>query len=144
MKDGMLIVVTLLCFVGCSCVVGAAEDKGPVHRVVFEFVSADPKLGESLLNNVENVQKALGPGLEVAVVVHGEGLALLKAGTNPLAQRLGKISQPHVQFLACENTMRRKSVRKEDLLPFVATVDSGVAEVVRRQGKGWSYIKSGG
>jgi intracellular sulfur oxidation DsrE/DsrF family protein len=28
-------------------------------------------------------------------------------------------------------------------LPFAITVDSGVAEVVRKQEAGWSYIKSG-
>jgi intracellular sulfur oxidation DsrE/DsrF family protein len=42
-----------------------------------------------------------------------------------------------------ENTMRKKNVCRADLLPFVTTVDSGVAEVVRKQEQGWSYIKSG-
>ena len=46
-------------------------------------------------------------------------------------------------FAACENTMRKKKVTKEPLLPFVTTVDSGVAEVVRKQEEGWAYIKGG-
>jgi intracellular sulfur oxidation DsrE/DsrF family protein len=34
-------------------------------------------------------------------------------------------------------------VTQADLLPFVTTVDSGVAEVVRKQEAGWAYLKSG-
>jgi intracellular sulfur oxidation DsrE/DsrF family protein len=37
--------------------------------------------------------------------------------------------------------MRKRNVRKDDLLPFATTVDSGVAELVRRQEAGWSYVK---
>jgi len=36
-----------------------------------------------------------------------------------------------------------ENVSRAVLLPFVTTVDSGVAEVVRKQEQGWSYIKSG-
>lgn len=32
---------------------------------------------------------------------------------------------------------------KEELLPFAATVDSGVAELVRKQEEEWSDIKGG-
>lgn len=39
--------------------------------------------------------------------------------------------------------MKRMRVTKEELLPFAVTVDSGVAEVVRKQEEGWSYIKGG-
>ena len=46
-------------------------------------------------------------------------------------------------FIACENTMKKKGVTKGQLHAFVSTVDSGVAEIVRRQEQGWSYIKSG-
>ncbi|MGH7937542.1 MAG: hypothetical protein ACRD5Z_25205 [Bryobacteraceae bacterium] len=39
--------------------------------------------------------------------------------------------------------MKRKGIGKDQLLPIATTVDSGVAEVVRKQEAGWSYIKSG-
>ena len=52
------------------------------------------------------------------------------------------LSQAGVVFAACENTMKKKNVAKEDLLPFATTVDSGVAEVVRKQEAGWAYLKS--
>jgi intracellular sulfur oxidation DsrE/DsrF family protein len=47
-----------------------------------------------------------------------------------------------VRFVACENTMRQKSIRKEDLLPGVGTVPSGAVEVVRKQQKdGHAYFR---
>ena len=78
------------------------------------------------------------------VVAHGKGLGMLVAATNPdLRERMQKLHDGGVVFAACENTMRKKKVTKEQLLPFVTTVDSGVAEVVRKQEAGWAYVKSG-
>ena len=37
---------------------------------------------------------------------------------------------------ACRDTMEKNKVAREELLPFVTTVDSGVAEVVRKQEAG--------
>jgi intracellular sulfur oxidation DsrE/DsrF family protein len=54
-----------------------------------------------------------------------------------------KLADAGVVFAACENTMKRKNLTKADLFDFATTVDAGVAEVVRRQEAGWSYVKSG-
>ena len=60
-----------------------------------------------------------------------------------MRERLQSLSNASVRFAACENTMRSMNVKREQLIPFATTVDSGVAEVVRKQETGWSYIKSG-
>jgi intracellular sulfur oxidation DsrE/DsrF family protein len=36
--------------------------------------------------------------------------------------------------------MRVMNVKTGDLLPFASEVDSGIAEVVRKQEAGWAYI----
>ena len=114
------------------------------HRVVFEVTGENPQTWESLLNNVENVGKALGTdATEIRVVAHGKGVGLLLKTDTTLAPRIAGLSSARVKFVACENTMRRLKIVKEDLLPGTGTVDSGVAEVVRLQEAGWSYIKSG-
>lgn len=77
-------------------------------------------------------------------MAHGKGLSLLFKTDTMLQKRLQRISQTGVIFAACENTMRRKDVKKEDLLPLATTVPSGITEVVRKQEAGWSYIKGGG
>ena len=117
--------------------------RGKPHQIVFELTSETPEHWEALLNNIENVQKALGKeSTEVEVVAHGKGLALLK-NTSTAKNRLATIAKTGVRFVACENTMRRQHVKKEDLVPEAGTVDSGVAEVVRKQEAGWSYVRSG-
>ena len=126
----------------------AAEDAktgtAKTHRIVFEVVAEGKEAWDSVLNNVENARKALGAdATEVAVIAHGKGLGLLMK-ESPVRERLEKIAGEKVVFAACENTMRKKNVAKDALLPVSTTVDSGVAEVVRKQEAGWSYIKSGG
>ena len=46
-----------------------------------------------------------------------------------------------VRFTACENTMKKKSIAKEDLSPGVATVPSGAVEVLGKQQDGYGYFK---
>lgn len=113
------------------------------HRVVFEVTTDDKEQWTALLNNVENLQKAFGPGkVEAEVVAHGKALGLLTK-ESAVKERLEKIAATGVVFAACENTMKRKNVTREQLLPAATTTDSGVAEVVRKQAEGWAYIKSG-
>ncbi len=46
-----------------------------------------------------------------------------------------------VVFAACDQYMLKLRVAKHQLLTFVATVDSGGAEVVRKQEAGRSYLR---
>ena len=101
-----------------------------------------PEQWEALLNIVENVRKALGANTQVEVVAHGKGLGILLK-ESIVKDRLEKIAGAGVVFAACENTMKKKGVTKDQLLPAATTVDSGVAEVVRKQTAGWAYVKSG-
>lgn len=75
--------------------------------------------------------------------MHGKGLGMILKTNTGQETRLQMLSKSGVVFAACENTMKRMNVTKEQLFPFAATVDSGVAEVVRKQEAGWSYIKAG-
>lgn len=118
--------------------------KPPQHKVVFELTNDNPESWGALLNNVENLQKAMGaPETQIEVVAHGKGLGMMLKKDSALTERIQKSAETGVIYAACENTMHRQSIRKEDLLPVVQTVDSGVAEVVRKQEAGWSYLKSG-
>ena len=58
------------------------------HKVVFDLTSDNPKIWETLLNNVENVRKVLGPKTKIEVVVHGNGLGLLLKTSNFQKERM--------------------------------------------------------
>lgn len=113
------------------------------HRIVFELTADDREQWEKLLTNVENARRALGPEKsDVVIIAHGGGLSMLLATNADLSARMAELARAGVVFAACENTMKKKNVSKEDLLPFATSVDSGVAEIVRRQEAGWAYIRS--
>ncbi len=121
----------------------AQTEKSKTHRTVFEVTMEGTEQWTAVLNNVENLRKSLGNGTEIEVVTHSKGLGMLVAKDNSLADRIKKLADEGVVFAACENTMRKKNVTKDQLLPSATTTDSGVAELVRKQEAGWSYIKSG-
>lgn len=121
-----------------------SADQGGKHKIVFELTAESSAEWEAVLNNVENVQKAFGAAnTEIEVVAHGKGLGLLRTTNASMADRLKRIANAGVVFAACNNTMQRLKLTKQDLFPFVTVVDSGVAEVVRKQEAGWAYIKGG-
>lgn len=125
-----------------SAMSSAQERK--THRIVFEVTSGDSQVWDAVLNNIENVRRAFGAATtDIRVVVHGKGIGLLRKTNTADGERVAAVAGPGVQFVACENTMKRFTLEKSDLLPAAGTVDSGVAEVVRLQEAGWSYIKSG-
>ena len=41
---------------------------------------------------------------------------------------------------ACQNAMRSRNLKTEDLVPFATQVDAGVAELARKQEASWAYI----
>ncbi len=119
------------------------------HKVVFEVTADGAEKWLGALRNVENAQKSLGgETVKFEVVTHGKGLGMLLAKNADenaeLKEKLAKLHADGVVFAACENTMRRDNVEKKDLVDQATTVDSGVGEVIRKQGEGYSYIKIGG
>ena len=123
--------------------VGSAQAERPLRVVVHvNFAkTTDEKLG---LGNVENILKAAGDdGLkaEVEVVCHADGIRLVEKARTELADEVAALINQGVRFVACQNTMRQRSLGPEDLLPGVGTVPSGAYEIVRRQQEGYSYFK---
>ena len=135
--------------VGCQRAVSAplAASTPPAtgHRIVIEVNVDGAERWEGILNNVDNLQKAFASDRpKIEVVAHAKGLGLLLATNEALKARMQAEHEAGVLFAACENTMKKQNVTKDQLMPFATTVDSGVAEVVRKQEAGWSYIKGGG
>lgn len=96
------------------------------------------------LKNIANLQQAFGADhIEIEAVVLGKGIDLVLGSDAEYADQLGALSRGGVTFAACQNTMRQRHIAKRDLLQFVVTVDSGVAELVRKQEAGWSYLNTG-
>jgi hypothetical protein len=122
---------------------GAAPSGRPTkHRAVFHVNVDQEERWKEILSNVENVQKAFGADkVEIEVVAHGAGIGLVLAKNAELRERIEKIEKTGPVFAACNNTIRRQELSASDLTPGVKVVDSGIAEVIRKQEEGWSYVK---
>jgi intracellular sulfur oxidation DsrE/DsrF family protein len=128
----------------------AADQPGPAsrahgdkkHRVVFHVNVDQEERWQEVLTNVENVQKAFGPeNVEIEVVTHGAGIGLVQARNVALRARVEQIAKTGPVFAACSNTLHKKELGASDLDAGVKVVDSGLAEVIRRQEEGWTYVK---
>ncbi len=114
----------------------------PRHHVVFQLSEGEPAAWNSLVLHVNNTMNALADdgGSEVEVIFYGPGLLMLTKSSAAYEDRLKQLSDRGVKLIACRNAMKTRNVKSEDLFPFAGQVDSGIAEIVRKEEAGWAYI----
>ena len=115
---------------------------GPKHHVVFQLTEPEGHAWGTLIIHVTNMREAFAKdgGSEVEVVFFAAGLNMLRKTNTAYEERLKKLADSGVTLAACQNAMRLMNVKTEDLFPFASQVDSGVAELARKQEAGWAYI----
>ena len=138
--------------------VNASERYGK-QKVVYHINYDNPKKQAGALRNIQNHINAVGAeNLDLKVVLHGHGLALLldpdslaklkkfkHANANEtMTAKIDNLKAQGVDFNVCANTVRGRkvdidsdlyNVDKSDIVP------SGVAEVAYLQANGYSYVK---
>lgn len=138
------IVACLLASIGLGAASAQGEARGAGGDAVFKAVIHvnfdDAERQKHGLKNVTNMLNEVKEG-DIEVVCHGKGLSLLVKEKTPAADDVARLMQSGVKFAACENTMREKGIKKEELLPGITTVPSGAVEVVRKQQEGYGYFK---
>jgi len=141
-----------------SSTVNAGERYGK-QKVVYHINYDTPKKQAGALRNIQNHINAVGAeNLDLKVVLHGNGLALLLEpdslakltkfkhanATETMTAKIDSLKDQGVDFNVCANTVRGRKVDLEHDLYNVDqddVVPSGVAEVARLQAMGYSYIK---
>jgi intracellular sulfur oxidation DsrE/DsrF family protein len=123
---------------------GNAQTKVLVHLARDD----DAQLSQAL-DDIEGLLKhyrATHQTARVEVVVNGGGLKLVRTDTSAFAARIQRLQRDYdnLTFAACQNTIDRLA-REQGinvrLLPGVITIDSGMAEIMRRQHQGWTYLQ---
>jgi len=110
------------------------------HKIVMQFSNSDSLSQASVVGQVKNIRTAW-PNAQIEVVCHGPGLDLLQANKTKAAAQVAEWSGKGVIFAACANTMKRKNVKKEDLLPTAIVVPSAMIELTLKQEQKWAYVK---
>lgn len=140
------ILLAVLC---CGFVVpaGAAEKLGAGkaaavgNRIVIQVNEEDGRKWVAVLANIRNIQAELGPkNVSIAVVAIGFGLGMVTADSIA-ANDVQDALATGVEFLACGNSMKAQHVAKDDLVPGVGIVTAGYVEIMKRQQRGWAYLR---
>ena len=139
MKKTILTVAALALALGFAAV--SQTPAAPKHHVVFQLSEPDTAWG-SLVLHVNNVRKALASdgGSQMEVVFYGPGLEMIRKTNTAYEERLKQLADAGVTLIACQNAMKMRNVKTEDLFPFTSQVESGIAEIVRKEESGWAYI----
>jgi len=143
----------LLAFVAAVSFISKDVDAGErygkqkvVYHVNYTGGDKDKKY-RGAMRNIQNHINAVGADkMDIKVVLHGNGLGLLKSATknDKVKGAVVSLKSQNVDFQVCANTLRGRKidynkdlfdVYKEDIIP------SGVAELSRLQLLGYTYIK---
>ena len=128
------------------------------QKVVYHVNYDNPKKQAGALRNIQNHNNAVGAeNLDLKVVLHGNGLALLltpdaltntklKHGnaTDEMQAKISGLKDQGVNFNVCANTLKGKKINLTNDLYDVEKADvvpSGVAELAKLQAEGYTYIK---
>ncbi len=110
-------------------------------RMVFQVTEDDGKKWMGILGNIHNIQADLGKGnVAIAVVAIGPGLDMLMADS-VAANGVQDALTDGVEFIACENTMKARKIKKDDLIEGIGYARAGYVEIARRQQQGWAYLR---
>jgi len=153
----MTVVIMALCLLATSSI--NANERYGKQKVVYHINYDNPKKQAGALRNIQNHINAVGAeNLDLKVVLHGNGLALLldpdsltklkkfkhANATDTMTAKIDNLKNQGIDFNVCANTVRGRkvdldhdlyNVEKEDIVP------SGVAEVARLQAMGYAYVK---
>ena len=149
--------ITLM--IGVVTPLAKADDGYGKQNVVYHINYDDPKRQTGALRNIQNHINAVGAdNLDLKVVLHGNGLALLVVpeslehlpkfrrgnADDAMAARIDGLKEQGVRFNVCANTVKGRQIDIEHDLYNVDQTDivpSGVAELARLQAQGYVYIK---
>jgi intracellular sulfur oxidation DsrE/DsrF family protein len=110
------------------------------ERVIVQVSTPEQRIWNQALNYVENLQQLYGKDkVEVEIVALGWGIGMLKFDS-PLATRVADAMKRGATLQACEVTMGRQKLTRQDMLPDIGYVPAGLGQIIKRQKEGWSYI----
>ena len=136
-----------------------ANERYGKQKVVYHINYDNPKQQAGALRNVQNHINAVGAeNMDIKIVLHGNGLALLLEpdslkkltkfkhanADETMTAKIDSLKDQGVDFNVCANTIRGRKVDLETDLYNVDKKDvvpSGVAELAKLQAMGYSYIK---
>jgi intracellular sulfur oxidation DsrE/DsrF family protein len=114
-------------------------------RAVYHFSDGQAQASRGL-EYIRNHLEA-DPQAQIVAVTHALGVDFLMKGAktargNEFKDAIEDLDLQGVKFRVCEITLRERGLKREQFLPLVEFVPSGVAEIARLQSReGYAYVK---
>lgn len=111
------------------------------NKIIFQVSDGDPRKWNLTLINALNVIAELGKHhVAMEIVVYGPAIDMLKLESE-VAPRVDEVISGGVKVVACENTMRGDHLTPADMLPGIHYTRSGVVYLMKKQNRGYAYIR---
>lgn len=134
----LLLLAPLLAAVLGGC--AALQDK-PRQHVVIQISDDNVKSWQTAFNVVNNLTNVYGKeNVDVELVAFGDGIQALTFDSKAASRIPGATGQG-AKVIACENSMRRFKLSRNDMAPEVEYVKAGVQRIIERQAQGWAVIR---
>src|SRR6185295_15693188 len=99
------------------------------HKIVFDFTKGDTASFSTMMRQLGNIVKATeNPKLEL--VCYGPALDMLMTDKTTVRQQIEEFhAKYNVVFAACEASMQRRGITKDQLLSQVVTIPLAMLEI---------------
>ena len=112
------------------------------HKIVIQFADSDSLAQVRVTQQIGNVRRCW-PNADIEIVCLAGGLDLLMTSKSKASEEVAGWTAKGVVFAACNNTMKNRNIKKEDLLSQAVVVPSAIVELATKQEQGWSYFRGG-
>lgn len=134
MKKQLLVFTFLI-----LCLIGFAQEKK--QRVVWDLSSTDTTSQAAVFRQINNARNEI-PDLEIEVVFHGQAVLAMMKDSTQFTDRIKIAKSKGVILAVCNNSLRRLKIDPSQIKAEGTIVPSAVAELIKKQTDGWSYLKA--
>ena len=121
------------------CLFGAGQ--ALAEKIVVQVSDGNPVTWNQALNVVANLREVYGTGTEIELVAFGQGINMLKFDA-PVSSRVVEAQKNNgAKIYACENSMAKNKLSRNDMAPDVVYVRAGVEHIISRQREGWVNLR---
>ncbi len=133
---GLVLVALAAALGGC-----AALQEKPRQHVVLQISDDNVKNWQTAFNVVNNLTSVYGKGnVDIELVAFGDAIQALTFDSKAASRIPGAVGNG-AKVIACENSMRRFKLSRQDMAPDIEYVAAGVQRIVERQQEGWTVIR---
>ena len=131
----------LLMALAAALALAGASGGALAEKIVLQVSDGNAQTWNQALNVVGNLRDAYGPEAQIELVAFGQGINMLKLDSPAGSRLLDAQKNAGLKVYACENSMARNKLARNDMAPDLIYVRAGIEHIITRQREGWVNIR---